>query len=91
MDLFIHGAWRFIYYLYQLLIEYKKDREIDCIDSFMYAMDREINNLLPGLNEEEFKVLKNAFKIMWTLDSSDNFNECYQCENTQKFIGVSLS
>ena len=30
-----------LFYLFAIVIEFKKDNEIDCIDSFMYSMDRE--------------------------------------------------
>ena len=79
-----------IFYLYPLLIEYKEDRGIDCIDSFMYSMDREISNLLAKLREEEIEVLKIALKEIWKFGSKDNLNDWYQCENIQKFIGVNL-
>ena len=77
-----------IFYLYPMLIEYKKDREIDSIDSFMYSIDREIDNLVPKLSEEEAEVLKFAFKVIWEIGSNDDLNDWYQCENIQKFIGV---
>ena len=79
-----------IFYLYPILIEYEKDREIDCIDSFMYSMDREINNLLPKLSDGQKSVLKMAFNEIWKVGSNDDFNDWYQCENIQKFIGVNL-
>ena len=79
-----------IFYLYPILIEYEKDREIDCVDSFMYSMDREINKLLPKLSEEEREVLKKAFEEIWKFGSNVDLNDWYQCENIQKFIGVNL-
>jgi hypothetical protein len=80
-----------IFYLYPMLIEYKKDKVIDCIDSFMYSMDREIGNLAPKLSNEEVEVLKIALKEIWNIGSNDDLNDWYQCENIQKFIGVNLS
>ena len=80
-----------IFYLYPMLIEYKKDKGIDCIDSFMYSLDREINNLLPKLSEAEVEVLKAAINEIWKIGSNDDMNDWYQCENIQKFIGINLS
>jgi len=80
-----------LFYLYPMLVEYKKDRRIDCIDSFMYSMDREINNLLRKLSVADAEVLKTAFKEIWKFGSNDELNDWYQCENIQKFIGVNLS
>ena len=77
-----------IFYLYPILNEYQKDNEIECIESFMYSMDREINNLLPKLNNEEIEALKIAFKEIWKIGTRDDFNEWYQCKNIQKLIGV---
>lgn len=80
-----------IFYLYSMLTEYKKDNRIDCIDSFMYSIDRELNNVLPKLSKKEVEVLKVAFNEIWNIGSNDNLNDWYQCENIQKFIGVNLS
>ena len=79
-----------IFYLYPMLIEYEKDRKIDCIDSFMYSIDREIDNLLSKLSEEESQVLKKAFEEIWKFGRNGDLNDWYQCENIQKFIGVKL-
>ncbi len=51
-----------LFYIYAILIEYKKNRELDCIDSFMYSMDTNLYKLLKILSNEDIKALKNAFK-----------------------------
>jgi len=84
-----------LFYLYPMLIEYKKDRAIDCIDSFMYSLDRELNNLLLKLSDEDAETLKIALTEIWAIGSNTgsnaDLNDWYQCENIQKFIDVNLS
>ena len=77
-----------IFYLYPMLNEYKRDNKIEGIQSFMYSMDREIDNLILKLSREDKEVLKSALQEIWKIGNSNDFDEWYQCKNIQKFIGV---
>ncbi len=77
-----------IFYLYPMLNEYKRDNKIEGIQSFMYSMDREIDNLILKLSREDKDVLKSALQEIWKIGNSNDFDEWYQCKNIQKFIGV---
>jgi len=78
-----------LFYLFAIVIEFKKDNEIECIDSFMYSMDREVLELKSTLSKEEIKTLTNAFQIIHEQDINANI-DWVQCKNLQKLIGISI-
>lgn len=78
-----------LFYLYSIVIEYSKDREIDCIDSFMYSMDRELSKLQGNLSVADKETLKKAFKQIWEI-GGDDYADFAQCKNIQNLIGISV-
>jgi len=78
-----------LFYLYAIVIEYGNDKEIDCIDSFMYSMDREIGILQQTLTDEENSVVKNAFHKIWEI-GGDEHADFAQCKNLQKLISIKI-
>lgn len=78
-----------LFYLYAIVIEYSKDKEIDCIDSFMYSMDRELSSLQEKLSGDDRAVLENAFNVIWKV-GGDDYADFAQCKNLQELIGISL-
>ena len=78
-----------IFYLYPLLVEFKKDQEIDCFDSYVYSMDRNIIGLLKLLTTEQKKVIKMSFKLIWDL-SDEKSVDWFSCPNLQKLVGLAL-
>jgi hypothetical protein len=78
-----------LFYLYPIVIEYSKDKEIDCIDSFMYSMDRELPKLQEKLNNDDKLALENAFKVIWDV-GGDDYADFAQCKNLQELIGISI-
>lgn len=78
-----------LFYLYAIVIEYSKDRQIDCIDSFMYSMDRELANIQLHLSVGDKETLEKAFRIIWEI-GGDGYADFAQCENIQKLIGISV-
>lgn len=77
-----------IFYLYPMINEYNRDNEIEGIQSFMYSMDKELDNLILKLSKEDKEILKSALQEIWKIGNSNDFDEWYQCKNIQKFIGV---
>ena len=69
------------------MLEYSKDKEIDCIDSFMYSMDRELATLLKKLNNDDKVALETAFKVIWNV-GGDDYADFAQCKNLQELIGI---
>ncbi len=78
-----------LFYLYAMVREYKNNKDLDCIDSFMYSMDREINGLQSILTEDENQVLKHAFSLIWGV-GGDDWADWFQCKNLQQLIGISI-
>ncbi|WP_428355849.1 hypothetical protein [Methyloprofundus sp.] len=78
-----------LFYLYAMVIEFSNDQEIDCIESFMYSMDREISVLQAILSGEEQQTLKNAFQQIWDISGHD-YIVFAQCKNLQKLIGITV-
>ena len=78
-----------LFYLYAMVIEFSNDEEIDCIDSFMYSMDREICELQAILSDEEKQTIKNAFQQIWEIGGED-YTVFAQCKNLQQLIGISV-
>ncbi len=78
-----------LFYLYAIVIEYSKDKEIDCIDSFMYSINRELPKLQEKLTNDDKVTLENAFKTIWNL-SGDDYVGFSQCKNIQELIGISI-
>ena len=78
-----------LFYLYAIVIEYGKDKGMECIDSFMYSMDRVINRLQDTLSSEDQKTLKNAFQQIREI-GGDDYADFAQCKNIQKIIGISV-
>ena len=76
-----------LFYLYPIVIEYSKDKETDCIDSFMYSMDRELATLLKKLNNDDKVALETAFKVIWNV-GGDDYADFAQCKNLQELIGI---
>jgi len=76
-----------LFYLYPLLVEFKKDMTLDCFDSFMYSMDWVINDLQKELSSDQVNILKNAFLEIWDL-GGDGFADWSGCLNLQKFVGL---
>lgn len=69
--------------------EYQNNKDLDCIDSFMYSMDREINKLQLILSKDENLILRNAFQIIWDI-GGDDWTDWEQCKNLQKLIRISV-
>ncbi|MEL6815989.1 MAG: hypothetical protein AAFP03_14445 [Cyanobacteria bacterium J06598_3] len=78
-----------LFYFYAILIEYEKDKGLDCIDSFMYSMDRVILGLQNSLKVQDLEALKQGFIRIWEI-GGDGYADWYQCPNLQKFIGISV-
>jgi hypothetical protein len=77
-----------LFYFYAILIEYEKDKKLDCIDSFMYTTDRIILDIQKSLEHQDLEVLKLGFTRIWEIGGND-YADWQQCPNLQRFIGIS--
>ena len=78
-----------LFYLYAIVIEYEDNRRLECIDSFMYSMDRKITDIQKILSDEENKILKNAFQLIWNIGGND-WVDWAPCINLQRLLGISI-
>ncbi len=79
-----------LFYLYPIALEYEKDNGLDCIDSYMYSLDRyfpsESSKMLPA----EQQSLQDGLRWIWNA-APLGCADWVQCPNLQAAIGVSVS
>ena len=77
-----------LFYFYPLALEYEKDKTIDCIDSFMYSLDRILPSRKLLLNRKDMAGIHEGLR--WILESGGyDSADWEQCQNLQKEIGIS--
>ena len=76
-----------LFYLYPVALEYEKDRELECIDSFMYSLENCIEDEALRLSVEDLEVLELGLKWIWTTGGTEFAPWC-QCPSLKKAIGV---
>ncbi len=79
-----------IFYLYPVALEYEKDIRIDCVDPFMYSLDRFISGEMSKLSEEDREALVSGLKWIWH-SGELGYADWIQCPNLQKAINISVS
>ena len=77
-------------YLYPIALEYEKDLRIECIDGFMYSLDRCLPDEMPKLPEDDREALIAGLNWIWTSGDS-GYADWVQCPNLQEAIGVTAS
>ena len=78
-----------LYYLYPIAAEFEKDQTLDCIDGFMYSLDRALPSKKHLLEVADAAALNAALRWIWEL-GGDNAADWRQCPNLQDEIGVSV-
>jgi hypothetical protein len=79
-----------LFYLYPIAVEYERDAHLNCIDSYLYSLDRLIPEAFSQLPPYEQQSLVAGLRWMWnsaTLGHAD----WVQCPNLQSAIGVSIT
>jgi len=79
-----------LFYFYPVALEYARDNQIDCIDPFLYSLDRFIPEEMLKIPEEGRKALVAGLQWMWKAGQV-SYADWLQCRNLQKVIGVSVS
>ena len=67
---FEYYAWEFsfmefedlLFYFYSLALEYEKDKTIECIDSFMYSLDRILPSKKLSLTQEDINAIHEGLR-----------------------------
>ena len=79
-----------LFYLYPIALELERNNTLECIDSFMYSLNRFVPEALSKLNVDDQKALLEGLRWIW--DSAPlGYVDWVQCPNLQKAIGVSVS
>lgn len=79
-----------LFYLYPIALEYQRDNNLHCVNSFMYALDR----FVP---EESSKLLAEDYQgflagLQWIWDAAPlGYADWVQCRNLQAAIGKSVT
>jgi len=79
-----------LFYLYPIALEYDRDNSLDCVDSFMYSLDRLYPEQAPKLPKDDQEALIVGLNWMWNTGEA-GYADWVQCPNLQKAIGVTAS
>lgn len=81
-----------LFYLHPIAFEYEKDVRMDCVDAFMYSLDRIIPDEMPKLVQEDREALLEGLNWMWNSGGGgSDYSDWAQCPNLQKALGVSVA
>lgn len=79
-----------LFYLYPICLEYERDIEIDCIDSFMYSLDPFVPESHLKLSQADQNAVISGLSWIWN-SSPLGYADWIQCPNLQAAIGVCVS
>ena len=76
-----------MFYFYPIALEYEKDSSIECIDSFMYSLDRHLPISKQRLSQQNILAIQEGLR--WILESGETgYADWAQCPNLQTEIGI---
>jgi hypothetical protein len=79
-----------LFYLYPIALVFENNRELDCLDSFMYSLDRVLPTRKMLLTSEDTTALQDGLRWIWKTSNGDDYADWWQCPNLQLEIGVSV-
>lgn len=79
-----------LFYLYPIALELDKSKSLDCIDSFMYSLNRFVPAESSKLSSVEQQALIEGLRWIWDAVPL-GYTDWVQCPNLQKAIGISVS
>ncbi len=79
-----------LFYLYPIALELDKSKSLDCIDSFMYSLNRFVPAESSKLSSVDQQALIEGLRWMWDAVPL-GYTDWVQCPNLQKAIGISVS
>jgi len=90
-----HYAWVYsfmefkdlLFYLYPVALEYERNPRGDFIHSFLYSLDRRLEEGLESLSGDDREALKSALVWIWSTWGSD-YAPWWQCKHLSEFIDV---
>jgi hypothetical protein len=79
-----------LFYLYPIALEYERDNSLNCIDSYMYSLDRFLPEASAKLPPKDQQALVDGLRWIW--DAAPlGYADWVQCPNLQGAIGVSVT
>jgi len=79
-----------LFYLYPIALEYERDRCLDCIDPFLYSLDRCVPLESSKLPTQDQRGLLDGLQWIWDAAPLD-YADWVQCPNLQAAIGKSVT
>lgn len=79
-----------LFYLYPVALEYQRDNGLDCVDSFMYSLDRCVPVESAKLSPDDQNALLDGLRWIWE-SAPLGYADWVQCRNLQAAIGVSVT
>ena len=91
---FYPAVWGFLdfsdllFYLYPVALEYETDRDLKCIDQYLYRVDRQIAEATT-FSQEEQDALKEGLLWIWNAWPSWTV-DWFGCDSLREFIEVTI-
>lgn len=60
-----------LFYFYSIFIEFEIDRKLECVDSFMFSLDRNLPKLIRQITLEEQEILTDYLKAWLDMDGNE--------------------
>ena len=79
-----------LFYLYPIALELDRSKSLDCIDSFMYSLNRFVPVESSQLTSGDQQAMIEGLRWIWDAVPL-GYTDWVQCPNLQKAIGVSVS
>ncbi len=79
-----------LFYLYPIALEFERNKSLDCIDSFLYSLDRFVPTESSKLSVGDQQALLKGLRWIWN-SAPSGYADWVQCPNLQKAIGVSVT
>lgn len=78
-----------LFYLYPIAMEFEHDKGLDCVDAFMYSLDRHFPEDYMSLTADDQQGLIDGLRWIWNA-APLGYADWIQCPNLQAAIGVSV-
>ena len=79
-----------LFYLYPIAVEFERTKSLDCIDSFLYSLDRFVPIESSKISRYDQQSLLDGLRWIWN-SAPLGYADWVQCPNLQKAIGVSVT
>jgi len=74
-----------LFYFYSIFLEFEKDPDLECIDFFMYSLNRELPSLMEALSPPEQACLTHYLKQLLEIDGNE-YIDWQACEQVLELL-----